>query len=250
VAGVAPKLTEGGNIGANNATSGQQRFDDRKAEAFDGGRRDDGFAVAIAPLELGFGEALTEKDGIFETGSANRMEDAPGFRTGNADDDQARRRVETFGAQEMLEDFDEEWDVLIAAMLPDAQKKGLAAPAGQRSLWSANRSWLDAVIDASRYLTNFKRSVVVKVEQCGFRDAGDGIDRTKALAEKQAIEETLQQTEIRRDLVGVEIVERDNNRARKGLSIERCGVPDVHHICSQITGEHGKIAIEPENAAE
>ena len=97
VAGVAAKLTEGRNVRANNATASQQRFDDRKAEAFDGGRSDYGFTVAVAPLEFEFGEALAEKDGIFKIAPANLSENAAGFRAANTDNDQARGSVETFG---------------------------------------------------------------------------------------------------------------------------------------------------------
>ena len=131
VAGVAAKLTEGGNVRANNATAGHQCFDDRKAEALNGGRRDDCFAVAITPVELRFGEALTEKDEILQTRSANRLEDAAGLRTGNADDDQARGWSKAFAALEMLEDSDEEWDVLVTAMLCNTEQEGFTAPAGK-----------------------------------------------------------------------------------------------------------------------
>jgi len=130
MASVAAKLTEGGNIRANNATASQQRFDDRKAEAFDGGRSDNGFAVAIAPLEFGFGEALAEKYGVFKTAPTNLSENVAGFRTANTDDDQTHGSVEFLGVLDELEDSYKEPNVLVAAMLCDAEKKGFTAPAG------------------------------------------------------------------------------------------------------------------------
>ena len=187
-ASVAAELTEGGNVRANNATAGQQRFDDRKAEAFDGGRSDNGFAVAIAPLEFGFGEALTEQDGVFEAEPANRIENTSSLWTGNPDDDQACGRVKAFSAQEALEDLDEERDVLVAAMLCDAEEEGFSAPTGKRSLPCENEAGFDTVIDTTCNLLHVERNVVVEAEECGFRDAGDRIGCAQALPKHQAIE--------------------------------------------------------------
>ena len=164
VAGMTAELAERGNVRTNDATAGHQRFDDREAEAFDDGRRDDGFAVAIAPLKLGFGETLPEKNGIFETAAANRVEDAPGFRAGNTDDDQSRGWVKVFGAKKSLEDPDEKHDVFVEAMLCDTEKERFSAPAGKRGLRRANRAGRDAVVDTAHYPPHVDWKVVIETQ--------------------------------------------------------------------------------------
>ena len=181
VAGIAAKLTECGNVRANNATAGQQRFDDRQAETFDGGRSGDGFAIAITPLESGFGEPLAKKDGMFKTASTNLSQNAAGFRAVNANDDQARGRVEIFGVPEVLEDPYKERDVLVAAMLCDAEEEGFSAPAGKRSLRCENRAGFDTVIDTACNPLHVGRNVVAEAEECGFGDAGNRIGCAQAL---------------------------------------------------------------------
>jgi hypothetical protein len=57
---VSANFSKRGNVRADNGAAGQKRFRDREAEAFDGGRSEQGPAVSIAPLQVRFGQSLQQ----------------------------------------------------------------------------------------------------------------------------------------------------------------------------------------------
>src|SRR6185437_154138 len=106
-------------------------------------------------------QSFHKLDAAGEAVAGNQLMDIAGFRSANADDHQLHIHIDTPGAQQAIEGADQEWNILIAAVLRNAKQERLTLPARD---WRNHRTYrfsLDTVVDSDGFLRRPGRQILL-----------------------------------------------------------------------------------------
>ena len=120
---IAPKFAKCRDVGADDTATGEQRFDHGETEALHLRWGDDSFAVSVAPLEFRIGDASHQPHSLAQARTFNRALNTTCLGTAGANDDELHRRLTMPVVDEEFEGSQQEGDVLVVAMLGDAEEK-------------------------------------------------------------------------------------------------------------------------------
>jgi hypothetical protein len=176
------------DVRTDDSASGKQGLGNRQPESLGDGWGEKQLAVAIAPLEFRVGDSASEYDALLEERLLHQPVNPPGFRSRHANDEKACCEIDFSAGQEAPEDLERERDVLVAAVLGDAQKEWGAIPGLNQGGLGCRKGGFDAIVHRDRFLQPM-RILDAKTKSRGIRDACDRVYSAKALPEDGAIEE-------------------------------------------------------------
>jgi hypothetical protein len=188
-------FAKGRDVRTDDSASGKEGLGNRQPESLDDGWGEKQLAVPIAPLKFRIGDSASENDALLDERLLYQSVNPPGFRSGHANDEQACCGIDFSAGQEAPEDLKREGDVLVAAVLGDAQKEWGAIPGLNQGGLGCRRSGFDAVVDCDSFLQPL-RILDAETKSRGVRDARNSIHSAKALPEDGAIEEHLGEAEV------------------------------------------------------
>jgi hypothetical protein len=250
VAAASADLAEGGDVGTDDAAASEKSFRHGKAEAFDEGRNGEEITVAIAPLQLFFGDAVEQDDAVFDRYGGYEAEDLFGFGARDTDEDQTSVRGNLLRAKEALEDAQKEEDVFVGSMLCHTQQEWLSVPVWKGGERRRDGIGLDAVGDDDRLAQGDAWIDVLEPRKRTGGDACDGIDCRQTLAQDELVEQHAGKAEVFRDVVGIEVVQGNDGGAVKGVITKGNGIGEMDDVCAKLLGEFGKLPVIPEVATE
>src|SRR6185437_12697880 len=132
-----------------------------QAETFSRGRSGKRFTPRIAPLQLRLRQSFHKMNAPAKLAAGYQSMDTAGFRSANTNDHQLHIRIDTSGAQQAIEGADQEWNVLVAAVLRNAKQERLTPPARDWRNHSTHRFSLHTVVDSNRFLTRAGRHILL-----------------------------------------------------------------------------------------
>jgi hypothetical protein len=117
-----------GDIRTDNPTAGKKRFGDGQAEAFNCGRRDNGLALPVAPLQLRLRYAFKKSHAGLKSQRGYKAMYIARLRSCDPDDDQLHFLFDLAHPQYTVECPNEQREVLVAAVLRDTEKELIILP--------------------------------------------------------------------------------------------------------------------------
>jgi hypothetical protein len=171
----ATKLTESGNIRADDTATGEQCFCDRQTKALNKGRGEKKFAVSIAPQHFRFTNATQEHDIFRQARCADEAMNLRCLWSVNSDNHEQRSGMDPFLAKQASETLQSQQQVFIPTMLRDAKKKRASFPLRQRILSAQRRTGFDAVINPDSLFEQRPCGLIAKLPQRAVGNAGDSI---------------------------------------------------------------------------
>src|ERR1700722_7896482 len=148
----------------------------------------------------------------------------------DSDNHELHVRRDLASAQQAIKRSDQKGNILVAAMLRDAEQKALSVPAGKGRRHARDWFGFDAVIYPQRLLPYSLGEVLPQTKKGNFGDACNCVDIAKTLPKDDAVENELRKAEVHRYLIGVQIVQRNDRWARERCRIHRHGIRQMNHI--------------------
>ena len=122
--------------------------------------------MLIAPLQFGIGEALEKMNSGRDRSAGDKLTDSGGLRPGHADDDQRHIRIDAAKSPELRVRANQQRNVLVAAMLRNAEQEHLALRRRNRRRGGAICRGFDAVVNANGFSRGNPGRMVKKSEVC------------------------------------------------------------------------------------
>src|ERR1700722_18885752 len=172
---IPTKLTESGNIRADDTATGEQCLCNGQTEALNKGRCEKKFAVSIAPEHFRFTNATQEHDTFRQARCTDEAMDLRRLWPVNSDNHEQRGRMDLFLAKQAPETLQSQQQVFIPAMLCDAKEKRASLPLRQRVLSAQRSTGFHAVINPDSLFKQRPCSLIAKLSQRAVGNAGNSI---------------------------------------------------------------------------
>src|ERR1700692_31977 len=206
-------FTKRRNIGADYPAMVKHGFDNGQAKAFDQRRRQQQFAMLVAPFQFGVRNSAKEDDLALQVQLLDGAMNVFRLRTFDANHHQQGRRVDLLFPQQALKDLQSKHYVLVPAVLGNTEEKWLTIPRGNRAGSGDRRPRIDAIVDGDGAARGKRGSIKGETAECRLGNARDFVSRTQALLQYHAVEQNLRKAEVRRDIVWIEIMKSDDRGA-------------------------------------
>ena len=145
-------LAKRGDVGTHYKASGQQRFHHWKAKTFNDRRRQEKFAVSIAPLKLRIANSAKNGYLSFKTRTPNLRLNPMRLRSGDSDDHELGLEGNRSCVQRLFEDPHGKRDVFVTSMLRNAQQKWLPLKKWLRSVHAIRGGRFDRIQNCDRFV--------------------------------------------------------------------------------------------------
>src|ERR1700722_7218991 len=141
-------------------------------------------------------------------------------------------------------------NVLVTAMLGNAEQKRLTKPCRYGTGRSDGRPRIDAIVNRDRFPGGESGSVKGEPPECGVRNARDPVRRPQGLLQYKAVEKDLGKPKVRGNVINVQVMQSNYGGAAEGASMGRRGIGKVNNVRLEPPHDCRQLVVIPEIDAE